>query len=397
MKKLIFSVLFVALAFGAQAQRKGEAQKPEGYQITDKDCVEVTSIKDQSRSGTCWSFSGTAFLESEILKNGGEVVDLSEMWIVRHCYELKAEKFVRMHGKLNFGQGGATHDVMNAIKEFGIVPEEVYRGLNYGTDKHNHYEVDALLLGYLQGVIKQKTLSPAWKDGFNAILDVYFGPKVEKFTYNGKEYTPRSFAESLPVKMEDYISFTSFTHHPFYTQFAIAVPDNWAWGLSYNVPIDELMQIMDASLDAGHSIYWATDVSEKGFSRQLALGVVPTVKLENLEGTEAERWGKMTPQERDAALYSFSQPTAELEINQQMRQVAYDNYETTDDHGMQIVGRAVDQIGNKYFKVKNSWGEVGPYKGYYYFSYPFAAYKTMNIVVNKNVIPAKIRKACGIE
>ncbi len=190
MKKLIFSVLFVALAFGAQAQRKSEAQKPEGYLITDKDSVEVSPVKDQSSSGTCWSFSGTAFLESEILKNGGEVVDLSEMWIVRHCYEQKAEKFVRLHGMLNFGQGGATHDVMNAIEEFGIVPEEVYRGLNYGSEKHNHYEVDALLRGYLEGVVKQKTLSPAWKDGFNAILDVYFGPKVEKFTYNGKEYTP---------------------------------------------------------------------------------------------------------------------------------------------------------------------------------------------------------------
>ena len=397
MKKLILAAMFAALALGAQAQpRRGEVAKPEGYKITDKDCVEATSIKDQSRSGTCWSFSGLAFLESEILKNGGEVVDLSEIWIVRHCYEQKAEKFVRLHGKLNFAQGGATHDVLNTIEEFGIVPEEVYRGLNYGTEKHNLYEVDAALLGYLEGVIKQKTLTPVWKDGFNAILDVYFGPKVEKFTYKGKEYTPKSFAESLPVDLSDYVSFTSFTHHPFYTQFAIAVPDNWAWGLSYNVPLDEMMQIMDASLDAGHSIYWATDVSEKGFSRQLAIGVVPTVKLENLEGTEAERWGKMTPQERDAALYSFSKPTAELDITQQMRQKAYDNYETTDDHGMVIIGTATDQKGNPYFKVKNSWDIRPPYDGYYYFSRPYVEYKTMSFMVNKKAIPSEIRTKLGL-
>ena len=368
-----------------------------GYKFTDGKLIKTTSVKDQHRSGTCWCFSGLSFLENEIMRAGGEEMDLSEMWIVRNIYFEKAVKYVRLHGSLNFAVGGAAHDVTNGIRNYGIVPQEVYPGMNYGTEKHNLYEVDAALLGYLEGVIKQKTLTPVWKDGFNAILDVYFGPKVEKFTYKGKEYTPKSFAESLPVDLSDYVSFTSFTHHPFYTQFAIAVPDNWAWGLSYNVPLDEMMQIMDASLDAGHSIYWATDVSEKGFSRQLAIGVVPTVKLENLEGTEAERWGKMTPQERDAALYSFSKPTAELDITQQMRQKAYDNYETTDDHGMQIVGRAVDQIGNKYFKVKNSWGEVGPYKGYYYFSYPFAAYKTMNIVVNKKAVPAKIRKACGIE
>lgn len=391
MKKLLFTALSFCLALGAQAQ------DTEGYVFTDTDCVETTSVKDQSRSGTCWSFSGTAFLECEILKNGGGEVDLSEMWIVRHCYEKKAEKFVRLHGMLNFGQGGATHDVIDAIREFGIVPEEVYPGLNYGTDKHSHAEVDAALSAYLNAIIKNKTLTPVWKDGFDAILDTYFGAVPETFTYEGKEYTPQSFAASLPIDLDDYVSFTSFTHHPFYETFSIEVPDNWAWGESYNLPLDEFMQLFDASLDAGRSVYWATDISEKGFSRTLALGVVPTADPESMEGTEAERWGKMTDKEREAALYSFDKPGKERSIDQQMRQTAYDNYETTDDHGMLIVGRAVDQAGNKYFKVKNSWGEVGPYAGYYYFSYPFTAYKTMNIVVNKKCIPASIKKACGID
>ncbi len=391
MKKLLFGALLLCFASGVQAQ------KPEGYLFTDKDCVEATSIKDQSRSGTCWCFAGLAYLESEILKNGGEEVDLSEMWVVRHCYEKKAEKFVRLHGNMTFGQGGATHDVLDAIREVGIVPEEVYAGLNYGTEKHQHGELDAALTAYLNAIIKNKTLTPVWKDGFNAILDTYFGTAPETFTYKGKEYTPQSFAASLPIDLDDYISFTSFTHHPFYGTFAVEVPDNWAWGKSYNVPLDEFMQIIDATLDAGRSIYWAADISEKGFSRTLAVGVVPTVDLESMEGTEAERWGKMTAKEREAALYSFDKPGKERTIDQQMRQTAFDNYETTDDHAMLIVGRAVDQAGNKYFKVKNSWGETGPYAGYYYFSYPFTAYKTLNFVVNKKCIPASIKKACGIK
>ena len=397
MKKLFLTLALLNMAFSLSAQDSGDAAMPEGYQFTDKDCVEVTPVKDQSRSGTCWSFSGTAFLESEILKNGGPVTDLSEMWIVRHCYEKKAEKFVRLHGKMNFGQGGATHDVIDAIREYGIVPEEVYPGLNYGKEKHDHYELDEALAAYLKSIIENKTLSPVWKDGFNAILDVYLGPVPETFVYEGKEYTPKSYAESLPINLDDYVSFTSFTHHPFYTTFAIEVPDNWAWGKSYNIPLEEFMQLFDASLDAGHSVYWATDISEPGFSRVKAIGIIPTVDLESLEGTEAERWGKMTEAERKAAMYSFDKPGQELAIDQQMRQVAYDNYETTDDHGMLIVGRAVDQAGNRYFKVKNSWGVVGPYEGYYYFSYPFAAYKTLNIVVNKNVIPASIKEKCGIK
>ena len=193
------------MAFSLSAQDSGDVAMPEGYQFTDKDCVEVTPVKDQSRSGTCWSFSGTAFLESEILKNGGPVTDLSEMWIVCHCYEKKAEKFVRLHGKMNFGQGGATHDVIDAIREYGIVPEEVYPGLNYGKEKHDHYELDEALAAYLKSIIENKTLSPVWKDGFNAILDVYLGPVPETFVYEGKEYTPKSYAESLPINLDDYV------------------------------------------------------------------------------------------------------------------------------------------------------------------------------------------------
>jgi aminopeptidase C len=390
MKRLLslFTLLCLAGVVVAQETEK----KPEGYIFTDQKVIETTPVKNQNRSGTCWCYSTLSFLESEILREGGKAVHLSEMWIVRHCYELKAEKFVRMHGKLNFGQGGATHDVMNAIEEFGIVPEEVYRGLNYGSEKHNHYEVDALLLGYLQGVIKQKTLSPAWKDGFNAILDVYFGPKVEKFTYNGKEYTPKSFYESLGLNASDYVSLTSYTHHPFYTSFALEIQDNWRWAQSYNLPIDELMEVFDNAIMEGYTIAWGSDVSEKGFTRQ-GTAVLPDETAGNdLQGSDMAKWLNLTEEQKQAATAG-----AQKWCTQEERQLAYDNWETTDDHGMQIYGIAKDQNGTEYYMVKNSWGEAGTYKGLWYVTKAFARYKTMNIVVHKNAIPKDIRKKLNIK
>lgn len=400
MKRLFVVTMCLAVSMGAWAQRgaKKEAAEPEGYRFTDVKTVGVTPVKNQSSSGTCWAFSGVAFLESEVLRNGGPEVDLSEMFIVRHTYFDKAVKYVRMHGALNFGQGGATHDVMNVVREYGIVPEEVYTGLNYGTDLHRHGELDAVLTAYVNAVVKNpnRTLTTAWKEGINGILDAYLGPLPEKFTYKGKEYTPKSYAESLGLDMDDYVSFTSYTHHPFYSQFAIEVPDNWAYGLSYNVPLEELEALFEQTVEQGYSIYWATDVSERGFSRQLAMAVVPEADVQSMDDTEAARWGKLTEAEKEAELYKFDKPGKEKAVTQQMRQEAYDNYQTTDDHGMQIVGTAVDQAGNKYYKVKNSWGETGPYAGYYYFSYPFVYYKTMNMVVNKNAVPVALREKCGI-
>ena len=242
-----------------------------------------------------------------------------------------------------------------------------------------------------------KPLSTAWKRGFNAILDEYFGPMPETFTYQGKEYTPRTFADSLPIDIDDYIDISSFTHHPFYTQFIIEVPDNWMWGTVYNLPLDEMMAVVDNALENGYPVAWGTDVSEKGFSRTKAIGIVPAADLEGMGGTEAERWGKLTQKEKDDALYKFDKPGKELAITQEMRQEAFDNYGTTDDHGMVIMGTATDQAGNHYYKVQNSWDVRPPYDGFWYFSRPFVAYKTTSVMVNKHALPKEIAKKLGIK
>lgn len=401
MKKLLTLMAAVAIAWSASAQEPEAEKKAEGYQFTDQVVIKTTPVKNQNRSGTCWCYSTMTFLESEILRAGGEEIHLSEMWIVRHSWMEKAERYMRMHGSLNFAEGGAAHDVTEGIKKYGIVPFEVYKGLNYGTDLPDFHELSAALKGYLDAVMQagersRRPLSTAWKRGFNALLDEYFGEMPETFTWNGKEYTPKSFAESLPIDMDDYIDISSFTHHPFYEKFILEVPDNWLWGEVYNLPLEEMMQVVDHALAQGYTIAWGTDVSEKGFSRTKAIGVIPETDPKSMSGTEAERWGQLTAKEREAALYSFDKPGKEREITQQMRQEAFDNYETTDDHGMVIVGTATDQNGTVYYKVQNSWDTVKPYDGFWYFSKPFVAYKTTDMMINKKALPKAIAKKLGL-
>lgn len=401
MKNLMLSLFALCIALTAGAQT-ADTTSAEGYRFTDTKIIPTTAVKDQSRSGTCWCFSTLSFLESEILRAGGPAMHLSEMWIVRHSFMDKAEKYVRMHGTINFAEGGASHDVTEGIKAHGIVPFEVYPGLNYGTEKPDFHELSVVLKAYLDAVVKTgdksgKALSTAWKRGFDAILDEYFGPLPETFTYEGKEYTPETFAAQLPIDLDNYIDISSFTHHPFYTQFIIEVPDNWMWGTVYNVPLDEMMQIIDHALEQGYTVSWGTDVSEKGFSRTKAIGIVPEADTESMSGTEAERWGKLTDKEKEAALYKFDKPGKELTVTQQMRQTAFDNYETTDDHGMLIMGTATDQAGNRYYKVQNSWNVLPPYDGFWYFSRPFVAYKTTSIMVNKQALPKEIARKLGLK
>ena len=401
MKNLMLSLIALCLALTAGAQT-ADTTSAEGYRFTDTKIIPTTAVKDQSRSGTCWCFSTLSFLESEILRAGGPAMHLSEMWIVRHSFMDKAEKYVRMHGTINFAEGGASHDVTAGIKAHGIVPFEVYPGLNYGTEKPDFHELSVVLKAYLDAVVKTgdksgKALSTAWKRGFDAILDEYFGPLPETFTYEGKEYTPETFAAQLPIDLDNYIDISSFTHHPFYTQFIIEVPDNWMWGTVYNVPLDEMMQIIDHALEQGYTVSWGTDVSEKGFSRTKAIGIVPEADTESMSGTEAERWGKLTDKEKEAALYKFDKPGKERTITQQMRQTAFDNYETTDDHGMLIMATATDQAGNRYYKVQNSWNVLPPYDGFWYFSRPFVAYKTTSIMVNKQALPKEIARKLGLK
>lgn len=395
MKKILSLLALCAVCTAAAAP--GE---PEGYIFTDTKIIPSTPVKNQNRSGTCWCFSTMTMLESEILKAGGPAMHLSEMWVVRHSFMDKAEKYVRLHGHLNFAEGGASHDVTEGIARHGIVPFEVYPGLNYGTDRPDFHELTGVLKAYLDAVISaaersRMPLSTAWKQGYNAILDTYFGVCPETFTYEGKEYTPESFAASLPIDMADYVDLTSYTHQPFYKEFIIEIPDNWMWSTVWNLPLDELMAVIDNALAEGYTIAWGTDVSEKGFSRTKAIGIIPEADLDGMSGTEAERWGKLTDKEKEDALYKFDKPGKERTITQEMRQTAYDNYETTDDHGMVIVGTATDQAGNAYFKVQNSWDVRPPYDGFWYFSRPFVEYKTMSIMVNRNAIPKAIRKKLG--
>lgn len=400
MKKMFTLLIALCGTMSLMAQTP-EAEEPKGYQFTDVKVIETTPVKNQNRSGTCWCYSTMTFLEAEILRAGGEAMHLSEMFVVRHAYMKKAEMYVRMHGALNFAEGGAAHDVTEVIKEYGIVPNEIYKGMNYGTELADFHELTPVMTAYLDAVIKagdtsRRPLTTAWKRGFNAILDEYFGELPESFEWQGKQYTPKSFAESLPIDMNDYIDISSFTHHPFYEQFVLEVPDNWMWGMVYNLPMEEMMRVVDHALENGYTLAWGTDVSEKGFSRTKAIGVIPETDPKSMSGTEAERWGAMTAKEREAALYTFEKPMKEREITQEMRQEAFDNYETTDDHGMVIMGTAKDQNGTLYYKVQNSWDTVKPYDGFWYFSKPFVAYKTTDLMVNKKALPKDIAKKLGL-
>ena len=398
MKKLTSLTLglLLAVASVATAQEKKENAK-EGYQFTDIVRLPTTSVKSQDRAGTCWSWSTISFLESEIIRLGKDSVSLSPMFIVWNTYDEKANKYVRMHGSMNFGQGGASADVTWAIKEYGIVPLAIYDGLKYGEDVHAHGEIDAILKAYLDAVVSNpnKKLSTAWKKGYDGILDAYLGAKPEKFTWKGKEYTPQTFAtEACGLNMDDYISLTSFTHHPFYTQFAVEVPDNWIGEMSYNIPLDELMDVLDKAIDKGYTFSWGSDVSEAGFTRG-GLAVVPEADTKEMSDAEIAKWVKMPKNQQTAEL--LKRPGKEKTITQELRQQEFDNYLTTDDHGMHVIGKATDQLGNKYFIVKNSWGDYDDYHGYLYASYPFVAYKTTSVMIHKDALPKDLKKKLGIK
>ncbi len=397
MRKCITCSMVLFASFSAMYGQEG--QKEEGYQFTTVKEVKITPVKNQNRTGTCWSFSGVGLIEAELLRTGKGEYNLSEMFIANHSYKDKADKFVRLHGKLNFAQGGSFADVIYVFKHYGAVPGELYKGLEYGQDNHVHGELAEVATAYVNAVIKNrdKKLSTAWKKGFDGVIDTYLGKLPETFTYQGKQYTPKSFGESLGLNFDDYVSLTSYTHHPFYSQFPLEIEDNWRWAPSYNLPIHELMEVLDHAINNGYTIAWGSDVSEKGFTRN---GIAVAADIEALEssGSDQARWVGLSQTERDAEVKKLvEKPCKEIEVTQELRQQAYDNYQTTDDHGMLIYGIAKDQTGKKFYMVKNSWGTESKYKGHWYASEAYVAYKTMNIVLHKDALPKTIQSKLGIK
>ena len=392
MRSIISAAACALIAVSAAAQ----VPKAPEYEFTVVKENPVTSIKNQYRSGTCWCYSALSFIESEILRTKGQEVDLSEMFVVGKSYRDRAVKYVRLDGHLNFAAGSSFGDVLHVIEDYGIVPQEAYSGFNYGTEMPEQNELDAALAGYVRAIAQNpnKKLTTAWLNGFDGILDAYLGEVPETFAVNGTQYTPESYRDALGINADDYVNLTSFTHHPFYESFIIEVPDNWRWDSAYNLPIDELMEVMYNAIDKGYTIAWGSDVSENGFTRD-GLAVMPVEKKTAAAGSDQERWvGKAADQPKEEVKAELPQ---EMVITQEMRQNGYDRKTTTDDHGMHIYGVAKDQNGTKYFMVKNSWGETGKYKGVWYASDSFVKYKTLNVVVHKDALPKNIAKKLGIK
>ncbi len=386
------------------AQDTFSNKKNSQYEFTLVKDLEATPVQNQNRTGTCWSFSSLSYFESEIIRLGHKPVNLSEMYVVRNAYIGKATNYLRMNGKSNFSAGGAFHDIPWVIRRYGIVPEHVYMGLNYGYDKHNHSEMEAALTGMVEGFNKKaqnKKLTKNWKKALTGVVDAYLGDLPEDlteftFTEDGKTYNPITYANSLGLNLDDYISVTSYTHHPFYKQFVIEVPDNWAMKTSYNVPLDEFMTLMEDAIMHGYTFAWGADVSEKGFSARDALAILPkdesTIQKKGQDDVYFNNAGA------EKISNAFVQPVEERLVTQKERQDAFDEQTTTDDHGMHITGIVKDQKGTKYFIVKNSWGtKYNERDGYFYASFPYVRYKTMNIMIHKDALSKSLKKKLGIK
>jgi aminopeptidase C len=396
MKKILTFALVALVALSASAAKKKPAKNPNKPVFTVVKEIPITSVKDQNRSGTCWDYSTLSFFEAEILKKTGKSYDLCESFVANKTYMERAIQVVRYHGDCQFAQGGSAEDVLATMKTHGIVPEGAmpFPGSLYGDSLNNFNEFFSVLEPYVAAVSKSnaKKLSKAWKNGLQGILDAYLGKCPEKFTFEGKTYTPQEFMKSLGINLDDYVSITSYTHHPFYTAFAVEVQDNWRFPLSYNVPMDEMMQIIDNAVAEGYTVAWGGDVSEDGFTRDGLAYAVDSKKAQSLAGSDMARWLKLSRVEKTNLLDSLGCKVPEITPTQEMRQERYDNWELTDDHGMLIYGLAKDQNGKEYYMVKNSWGEAGDYKGIWYMTKAFIAANTMDYMVNVNAIPKDILK-----
>ena len=402
MKKIILAAMAVMLTLNAGAAEKKDGEKANQPVFTTVKANPITSIKNQNRSGTCWDYSTLSFFEAELLRKTNKTFDLCEAFVANKTYMDRAIQVVRLHGDCQFAQGGSAYDPLFAIQHYGICPEDAMprTGSLYGDTLFNFNEFFNVMSPYVAAVAKSNAskLSPAWKNGLQGILDSYLGKCPESFKYEGKTYTPKSFAAAIgldSVACNEYVSFTSYTHHPFWTTFAVEVQDNWRNPLSWNVPIEDLGRIIDNAIMNGYTVAWGGDVSEEGFTRDGLAYMYDTKKLESLEGSDMARWLKLTNTQKKNLIDSLGVNVPEVTPTQKQRQERYDNWELTDDHGMLIYGIAKDQNGKEYYMVKNSWGETGKYKGTWYMTKNYIIANTMDYMVNKNAVPKDSRKKCG--
>ena len=395
MKKVLFLILACTLSFAANAQETKDKNSNKPVFTVIKE-IPITSIKDQNRSGTCWDYSTLSYFEAEILKANGRTYDLCESFVANKTYMDRATQVVRLHGDCQFSQGGSAYDVLYVLKNYGICPEDAmpFPGSLYGDSLNNFNEFFSLMEPYVDAIAKNKAskISTQWRPGLQGILDAYLGACPEKFTYNGKEYTPMTFVNSLGINLNDYVSITSFSHRPFYTQFAVEVQDNWRNPLSWNLPMEDMMRIIDNAIEKGYTVAWGGDVSEDGFTRKGQAYAIDSKKAQSFAGSDMARWLRLSRTEKTSLLDSLGCRVPEITPTQERRQERYDNWELTDDHGMLIFGLAKDQYGKEYYMVKNSWGETGDYKGVWYMTKAFIADNTMDYMVNVNAIPKDIRK-----
>ncbi|MHC1703709.1 MAG: aminopeptidase C [Tenuifilaceae bacterium] len=397
--KRLITVAFVSVILIIESGYLYSQDSGSGYSFTMLKQIKTTPVKNQQNTGTCWSFATTSYFETELLRMGQPEFDLSEMFFVRYAYIDKANLYVRYQGTNNFGQGGQAHDVVNVMRKYGMATEESFSSLNYGTTEHSHSELESVLKAMIDVYVKNPNgkLTTAWLPAVESVIDTYFGKVPTEIAFNGKKYSPKSLFESTGLNLDNYIEITSFNHLPFYQNVILEVPDNWHRDKYFNLPLDEMMAIIENALMKGYSVCWDGDVSERGFAYKKGVAIVPASKAEDLTGSDMSRWTEKSDSDRKSQMFAFDGPVPEIFVNQENRQMNFDNQTSTDDHLMHLTGIAKDQNGTKYFYTKNSWGtESHLYNGFFYMSEQYVRMKTIAILIHKDAIPTEIASKMGI-